>query len=446
MPTHLLWPVLTLLLLPGLISAQTLPFGISLPPSLNFATSPTPVGSGARAAGWGFAFIAVADDATAASWNPGALIQLERPEASIVGSYFIRVEKQDVTQPDVVLDNQTLDRFDLNYLSVAYPFRLFKRNVVVSLNYQRLFDLKSTTDVVSTFSTIDGVQEVHSDQNGGLFTISPAIAVQITPTLSIGVAVNFWPNIFGNGWKQEVSVEGTGRVASGNRTVPFISEGEIDEEFDFQGLNVTVGAYWIINHIFTLGGVLRSPFSAKLTHKHSSSITVTLLDGSDSVTSSDSFTEKLDMDMPLSYGFGLAARLSDNLSLAATLTRVHWSDFKLEASSQDSLLVENGAPAGRGTAVLNGGADDTTTVRIGGEYLLIGQHYVVPFRVGFFYDQEPADGSPDDFFGFTLGTGLAYGKFIVDVAYIFRTGTVTAEATDTTVYQNRVVASVIYHF
>jgi hypothetical protein len=52
---------------------------------VSIASSPNPVGSGARALGMGGAFIAVADDATAASWNPSGLIQLERPELSIVG-------------------------------------------------------------------------------------------------------------------------------------------------------------------------------------------------------------------------------------------------------------------------------------------------------------------------------------------------------------------------
>jgi hypothetical protein len=56
------------------------------------ASSWNPVGSGARALGMGGAFIAVADDATAASWNPGGLIQLELPEISIVGTYFKRIE------------------------------------------------------------------------------------------------------------------------------------------------------------------------------------------------------------------------------------------------------------------------------------------------------------------------------------------------------------------
>ncbi len=42
------------------------------------------IGSGSRAMGMGGAFIAVADDATAASWNPAGLAVLEKPEASVV--------------------------------------------------------------------------------------------------------------------------------------------------------------------------------------------------------------------------------------------------------------------------------------------------------------------------------------------------------------------------
>ncbi|MCJ7810524.1 MAG: hypothetical protein MUP26_09715, partial [Desulfobulbaceae bacterium] len=43
---------------------------------MEIPSSPNPVGSGARALGMGGAFIAIADDATAASWNPAGLIQL----------------------------------------------------------------------------------------------------------------------------------------------------------------------------------------------------------------------------------------------------------------------------------------------------------------------------------------------------------------------------------
>jgi hypothetical protein len=61
------------------------------------SSSPNPVGSGARAVGMGGAFIAVADDATAASWNPAGLTQLRKSELSIVYSHFSRSEDIDIS-------------------------------------------------------------------------------------------------------------------------------------------------------------------------------------------------------------------------------------------------------------------------------------------------------------------------------------------------------------
>jgi Outer membrane protein transport protein (OMPP1/FadL/TodX) len=452
MRKKLQWLVLICLALPGVSRAQDLPFGVSLPPSFNFATSPNPVGSGARAAGKAFAFIGVADDATAASHNPGGLVQLERLEVSIVGSYFRRLETQDVTQPETRVEDQAFGSLDLNYLSGVYPFQLLRRNVVVSLNVQRLFDLQGRTDVASRFraQTIDGIQQVNSRQDGGLFTISSAIAVQITPTVSVGAAFNVWTDTFGgNSWEQEVSVQGNGRVVSGNRIVPFVSQGRIREEFDFEGFNVTAGFLWHLTPIFSLGGVVRTPFTADVTHRHRSSLTVTLLDDltRPPVTTQRSFRESLDMDMPLSYGLGLSARLSDRWTLSLDVSRIHWSDFRLEESTRaDVLLVENGTPAGKGRAVLDGKANDTTSARLGAEYLWIRPKVVIPFRAGFFYDPEPGAGSSDNFFGFSLGTGMGIANVLFDVAYEFRTGTVKSEATDTSVQQHRIVASIIYHF
>lgn len=445
----MLWLMLSCSMLPSICAAQVDSFGLSLPPSLNFATSPSPVGSGARAAGKAFAFIAVADDATAASHNPGGLVQLERPEVSVVGSYLARLERQDVTQPGTVVENQSLDSVHLNYLSAAYPLQILRRNVVVSLNVQRLFDFTGATKVASRFTTVEGIQRVQSRQEGGLWTISPALAVQITPTFSLGMAVNIWPDLFANGWDQQVTVQGEGRLAKGNQIVPFVSNGRIREDFRFRGVNVTAGFLWAINQTFTLGGVLRSPFTAAVRRQHASSLTFTLQDGSAPQTTALNFREKLDMDMPLSYGLGFSARLSKLLSLSLDVSRTHWSDFQFELGKSTraaTLLVENGAPAGKGRAVLNGQSDNTTSVRLGAEYLWIRSPVVIPFRGGFFYDPEPGDRGTDAFFGLSLGTGLVAGPLLLDVAYLFRTGTVASSATDTRVQQHTVLASVIYHF
>jgi long-subunit fatty acid transport protein len=450
MRTFWVWLAMTWLALPAGLCAQGLPFGVSLPPSLAFATSPNPVGSGARAAGKAFAFIGVADDATAASHNPGGLVQLERPEVSIVGAYLLSREGQDVTRPETVVEHQTFDSFSLNYLSAVYPFQLWQRNLAVSLNVQRLFDLQGDTDVASRFLTLEGIQRVSSKQEGALYALSPAIAIQVTPTLSFGAAFNIWSDfLLDDGWEQKVTVQGDGRVVSGNRIVPFVSAGRIKEEYTFDGVNVTVGFLWKMTPIFSLGGVFRSPFTADVTHRHHSSLTVTLLDepGPQTVTTGVSFRESLEMDLPMSYGLGLSARLSDRWTLSLDVSRIHWSDLRLEASRQAAvLLVENGAPAGKGPAVLNGQAEDTTSVRLGAEYLWIRPNVVMPFRAGVFYDPEPGAGNPDPFVGFSLGTGITIKQVLFDLAYEFRTGTVKSEATDTSVHQHRLLASVIYHF
>jgi long-subunit fatty acid transport protein len=436
-------------MLPGLLGAQQSPLdlGITLPPSLNFAASPNPVGSGARAQGQAIAFIGVADDATAASHNPGGLVQLERPEMSVVGSFFLRHESPSVTEPGLALGDQQLSNFDLNYLSVAYPFQLFRRNVVVSLNFQRLFGLRGTTDAASRYTTVVGTQQVDSEQDGGLFTISPAVAVQITPTFSAGIAFNFWPNFLNNGWEQDITVQGEGRVVSGNRIVPFVANGRIKEDYAFSGFNITTGFLWNITSVWSLGGVFRSPFTAKVTRSHTSALTVTLQDDSEPLTTGLRFRETLDMDMPLSYGLGVSARLSDNLTVSLDVGRIHWSDFRLEESTQDdTLLVDNGAPSGKGQAVLNGESDDVTTVRLGAEYLWIRPKFVLALRGGGFYDPEPGAGGIDEFFGFSVGSGITLGKLVIDVAYTFRAGTVESDAADTAVSQHGVLASAIYHF
>ena len=137
---------------------------IEIPSSFN------PVGSGARALGMGGAFIAVADDATAASWNPGGLTQLESPEMSIVGAGFYRQEDLDFgTNPEANGTN-SVSETRINFLSATYPFTLGRFNMVVSANYQNLYDLTRDWDFVLNQSSngLAVAQDVDYDQDGTL--------------------------------------------------------------------------------------------------------------------------------------------------------------------------------------------------------------------------------------------------------------------------------------
>ena len=93
---------------------------------VGIASSPNPVGSGARAMGMG-GLIAIADDATAASWNPAGLIQLEKPELSIVGSYLSRRMVFSSDFHPEISNTARVDDKNINYFSATYPFQINRK-------------------------------------------------------------------------------------------------------------------------------------------------------------------------------------------------------------------------------------------------------------------------------------------------------------------------------
>lgn len=113
---------------------------------------------------------------------------------------------------------------------------------------------------------------------------------------------------------------------------------------------------------------------------------------------------------------GLAYRFSDRLTVSADFTRTEWDDFVFKDSEGNKTSAISGKPK------KDSDVDPTNTFRLGAEYLFIEPTYVVPLRGGVFYDPAPAEGSPDDFYGFSLGSGFAKGRFIFDLAYQYRFG------------------------
>ena len=242
-------------------------FRIEIPSSFN------PVGQGARALGMGGAFIAVADDATAASWNPGGLIQLERPEISVVGAVFWRTEDNDFgTNPEASGD-QTVSKSRINFLSAAYPFSLFGLNMVISANYQNLFDLTREWQFPLILGDEDTtiIQDIDYEQEGALGAWGLAYCLQITPSFSFGVTFNLWEDgIEENKWKQTTIQTGTGRVFGD----PFSTESKSVDRFTFSGWNANLGILWNVTSKFNFGAVLKTPFTADIKRKSSFSSSI----------------------------------------------------------------------------------------------------------------------------------------------------------------------------
>jgi len=384
---------------------------------VEISSSLNPVGSGARATGMGGAFIGVADDATAASWNPAGLIQLEKPEMSVVYSHFNRKQKYSSSSNSEFDSENSMDSDSLNYASIAFPFVLFNRNMIVSLNYQRLFELNKELAFarlrIGSFPGDTTLDDIDYTQNGFLYALSPAFAVQITPALSLGATLNIWNDIFGeNGWdsKYRSDEEGT------SFGFPFETLSVQKESISFKGINAHFGFLWAITDAFTLGGVYKTPFDADLDKKSSFKMVQdwpTLGDHIESVVTSDQSPE---LRMPASYGLGLAYRHSDNLTVGFDVYRTEWSRFVMREESGQEKNPLDGLP------ISEGRLKDTTQVRMGMEYLIIREKDVIPLRFGIFYDPEPAKGHLDEYYGFSLGSGYARGRIAVDFAYQFRTG------------------------
>lgn len=204
---------------------------------------------------------------------------------------------------------------------------------------------------------------------------------------------------------------------------------------------------WNISSMFTIGAVLKAPFEARLKHvyHYDSTISYPAVPAANSHNTND-FTEKMILKMPMAYGLGLAVRFSDAFSVDLDLYRTEWGGYTL---TDPTGLVTNpitGKPQNQSSI------DPTVQVRLGGEYLVIGYPWVVPIRAGIFYDPEPAEGSPDDFYGFSIGSGVAIRQYVFDIAYQYRFGrnvrSVKVGKEDSTqdVDQHTVYASFIYHF
>jgi len=372
-------------------------------------SSPNPVGSGARAIGMGGAFIAIADDATAASWNPAGLIQLEKPEISCVGAFVQRSEEASYTAFPESSKELDINNENFNYFSLAYPFQFLQRNMTVSLNYQHMlnFDKKASLDFTRDYTIYTSTSSYQFSQEGDLYSLSPAYAIQLTPYLSLGFTLNFWEDgMTSNTWRVDYSEEVLVQRSSGS----FLSKVAHSDVYSFEGTNFHFGFLWNINNIFTLGGVFKSEFEADLKHEHYYNF-----EQQDIKTSTVSiFDEK--MNMPMSFGLGLAMRLSDIFSIGFDIYRTLWDDYYIITSDGKKISPISGKDLNE-TKI-----KPTTQIRLGMEYLFIRKKMVVPVRAGLFYDPEPSDENSDDFYGITLGSGLIYKKVAFDVAYQYRFG------------------------
>lgn len=400
----------TLVLIPATLSFAQDPLVIELP------SSPNPVGSGARALGMGGAFIAVADDATAATWNPGGLVQLENPEMSVVGGFLWRSEDKYFEGHPEASGKEDVNESALNYFSGAYPFVFADHNMIISLNYQNLYEFNRHWSYMYEYpasSIYSAPAQFSYDQQGALYALGLAYSLEITSNFSVGATLNYWGDfLYENSWKQDYFTKTQFDLGG----IPVSYANHKTEQYGFEGWNAVFGFLFRVGEHFTLGGVFKTPFTANIHHTISEDEQTDFPTLNYTETYSGSTSQNAELNMPMSYGLGLAYRFSDLFTLSADIYRTHWDDFTLKNDKG----VKTSPISGKNSDESD--IDPTTWFRFGAEYLIIKKKYVFPLRAGIFYDPAPAEGSPDDFYGFSLGSGVGYKDYIFDIAYQYRHG------------------------
>lgn len=370
---------------------------------LDLPCSFNPVGSGARALGMGGAFIAIADDATSASWNPGGLVQLKDSELSIVYRSYHREEDNTFSDYMDYSGKQSISISDINYLSFSYPFTLIHRPMVLSVNYQQLYDLNNKWVLEGFGSNNDYTQE------GILSAYGIAWSVRLVEFFSLGITINFWDNAFGfNGWKEDQY------DISYDKSRIYIRK----ENRSLKGMNANIGILWrLCNERLTIGAVVKLPFNAQIEMDYSYQ---KFFNGRPVPVYKEYPPYLKDsLEFPSSYGIGLAYEIQDNFRISADLYRTNWQHF-IYKSQGETFSPVTGKPAHISQI------KPTHQVRLGMEYIWKKEGLMqidIPFRGGLFYDPSPAEKSPDDFWGVSLGTGLYLNKkHCIDIAWQYRCG------------------------
>jgi long-chain fatty acid transport protein len=390
------------------------------------------LGAGARAFGMGGAFLARADDATAASWNPAGLSYLRRPELSLVGVY------SSLNTTGGLADRDELRGTNPDFVAFTYPLRLWGTAGSAQVSFQRAipFGFERTID--------RGDLQLLIDANGGFDVMAFGSGLKITPTLRVGATVNRWMN----GYRQT-------RVRTVRR--------RLRQEDDFHILgawNFNLGLIWSPIEELNVGLVGKSPFTADIRLTRTRVDIFSQEQGlPDQTVASNASSDDVKLDFPGAIGFGLSWRPQSVLTLSADYTRTFWSDTRIHnyfvllpvlAPDQeprppfvaDTLVFPN---------VRAEEQADSVQLRVGVEYVFIKSKLKIPVRLGYFNDRQytlDALGNAPHFNGITVGAGVSLGPVLLDFAFLYESGDYVEATTNTTtsVRSRRFFASAIYRW
>lgn len=377
---------------------------------------------------FGGAFVALADDATAAFSNPAGLVQLLRPEVSIEGRHWSystpfteggRIEglpSGNGLDTTVGLRTSTseTDSTGLSFVSLAYPIN----NWSLAFYRHKYANLEFSSETQGLFSGgTDCCQVREFDQRAtselDFVSYGFSAAYRISDAFDLGLGVVYYDATLESMVTQYLGDDDSlASIFGPNSYLPERSLVSQRTFFDDSDWTLTGGFLWRVSESWRIGGVYRQGAET--------SITAQLIAG-----------EAVDMGVPPGevvfqasegpiefpdvVGLGLAYRApTGNLTVSFQWDRIKYS------SIPTSIGIDNQT------------IDNADQLHLGAEYVFLGSSPIIALRIGGWHDpdhqmrattDEPllralAPRGEDDTH-YAAGLGIATENFQIDLAFDF---------------------------
>lgn len=378
-------------------------------------------GWGARAMGMGGAAIAVSEDNSALYWNPAGLAQVRRIEIS-GGLSHQRFTCETGYYGSAAEDQESNTRF--NAIGVVFPVPTYRGSLVFALGAGRVKNFDAFFIQRGYSRQDDWLEEGRETQSGGLFSWSLGGAVDVSPTLSLGAAVNLWDGDYDYDW--DASFADTRDVWTewpSDFDTTYIHD---TKSADFDGLNLKLGGLLRLSRFLKAGMTISSPVTYDISGEAVEK-TQDVYDDGDVDRYVDSFHFQNEISTPWEFGFGMAWSVPTFL-MAGDLRYTDWSQMKFNDEPLEDYR-------------------ETLSLSIGGEYILpVGG---TKLRAG--YSSEPmaytAPRIVRDRRFYTLGAGFLVGQVItLDLAWMRGTWKTSLASLTEKDQVTRMFLSVAYRF
>ena len=146
-------------------------------------------GLGVRAMSMGGAYVGVADDFTAVFWNPAGLAQMRQRQGYV--AVIHNTYDNNARKAGNPLTTSEMSNTRIGSLGLVYPYPVYRGSLVFGAGFNQVKDFDSIIRIRG-FSQVDSLQVDDTfSHEGDLTMVSLAGAIDISPSIALGLTLNF---------------------------------------------------------------------------------------------------------------------------------------------------------------------------------------------------------------------------------------------------------------